>query len=127
MAGTGARTQKGSPYAFLFFDVKNARPYYKEELKDPKQLGFHALDNHTLVVELERPIAYFLQVMAFSISLPQREDLIEKHGEAFTEAGNYVTNGPYILDTWDHENQIILKPKPATGRAHPKTAASKCI
>ncbi len=29
-----------------------------------------------------------------------------------TEAANYVGSGPFILDTWNHNSQIILKPNP---------------
>ncbi len=101
-----------SSYAFLLFDIHNARAYYNGKIKDPDAMGFHAIGPYTLDVQLDRPIAYFLQVMAFSITYPQRQDMIEKYGDTFTEAGRYVTNGPYTLASWEHENQIILKPNP---------------
>lgn len=104
--------ENASPYAFLLFDIRNARALYNGKLNDPGQLGVRALDDYTLAVDLDRPIAYFLQIMAFSISLPQREDVIQQYGETFTEAGHYVTNGPYLLAEWDHENEITLKPNP---------------
>lgn len=100
----------GSPYAFLLFDIRNARAFYNGQIQDPALLGFRSLDDYTLEVVLDRPIAYFLQIMAFSIALPQREDVIKRYGESFTEAGHYVTNGPYTLALWEHENQILLKP-----------------
>lgn len=112
--------KNGSPYAFLLFDIKNARDFYHNKIKDPALLGFKALDDYTLDVTLDRPVAYFLQIMAFSISLPQRRDIVERYPDSFTEAGHYVTNGPYLLDTWDHENQIVLKPNPRYWAGPPK-------
>jgi len=112
--------KNGSSYAFLLFDLHNARAFYNGKIKDPNQLGFRAVDNNTLSVDLDRPIAYFLQIMAFSISLPERKDVIEKYANTFTEAGHYITNGPYTLAQWDHENQIMLKPNPMYWAGAPK-------
>ncbi len=104
--------KNGSPYAFLLFDIENARAFYEGQLSEQSALGIKALDDTTLQVRLERPVAFFLQIMAFSISLPQRQDIIERYGDRFTEAKYAVSNGPYLLGEWRHENQIMLKPNP---------------
>jgi len=112
--------KNGSSYSFLLFDIHNAHTFYDGKLKDPAQLGFHAVSRTTLTVDLDRPVAFFPQIMAFSISLPERKDVIDKYGSTYTEAGHFITDGPYTLAKWDHENQIILKPNPLYWEGMPK-------
>lgn len=51
-------------YAFILFDVKNAQKVNKGELP-ADQLGVKAKDDKTLVVELEQPAPYFLELTSF--------------------------------------------------------------
>ena len=51
-------------YAFILFDVKNAQKVNKGELP-LDQLGVKAKDDKTLVVELEQPAPYFLELTSF--------------------------------------------------------------
>jgi oligopeptide transport system substrate-binding protein len=73
-------------------------------------LGFEAPDNRTLVVHLQNSARYFLNVMALWPLVPLQEDWITSPGA--TEAGNFVSSGPFILDRWEHKNEIVLKPNP---------------
>jgi oligopeptide transport system substrate-binding protein len=41
--------------------------------------------------------------------MPLREDVIDKHGDKWVEAGNIVTNGPFKLKEWQHDTQIVLE------------------
>ena len=50
--------------ADTLFDVKNARAYHQGDLADADQVGVQAMDDRTLVVELEEPAGYFLQLLA---------------------------------------------------------------
>lgn len=65
-------------------------------------------DDQTLVVEIAEPNRVFLQYMALWPSYPLREDLIAKFGDKWTEAGNLVGNGPFLLKEWKHKEQITL-------------------
>src|SRR5438034_3992186 len=49
-------------YAGQLFYIRNAEAYYNGEIKDPSQLGIHALDRRTLRVELNDPLAFFLDL-----------------------------------------------------------------
>ena len=100
-------------YAFFLFEIAGAKDFYDGQLTDFSQVGVKALDDKTLQVDLLRAIPFFPALVAAPIALPIRKDMLTAHGEHFTEAGNYITNGPYILDTWRHEEEIILKPNPA--------------
>jgi len=89
----------GSPNASLLYDVKGARAFHREQ-GEWGDVGVRALDDLTLVVELEEPTGYFLHLLAHSASYPVPRHLVETHGEAWAEPGNIVTNGPFRLDEW---------------------------
>jgi oligopeptide transport system substrate-binding protein len=72
------------------------------------KVGVSAPDDKTFVVQLSKPATYFLSVCALWITVPVEKKWIE--GTSPTEAANYVGSGPFVLDTWNHNSQIILKP-----------------
>src|SRR5687767_9222827 len=74
------------------------------------KLGVAAPDEKTFVVTLDTPATYFLAAMTLWVGVPIQEKWINSEGA--TEAANYVSSGPFMLDTWDHNSQIILKPNP---------------
>ena len=40
------------------------------------------------------------------------KDVIEEYGDKWTEPGNIVTNGPYMMDDWEHENNMVMVKNP---------------
>jgi oligopeptide transport system substrate-binding protein len=73
-------------------------------------LGVEAPDDKTFIVHLNMPATYFLSAMTLWVFGPVQEKWITS--EEATEAANYVSSGPFILDTWEHDSQIVLKPNP---------------
>ncbi len=100
-----------SEYAYLLFPLKNGRAVSEGRLP-PDRLGVRAEGPWTLVAELERPAAFFLNLVTFEITYPQREDVVERWGEAWTDPAHIVTNGPYRLAQWRHQDRILLKANP---------------
>lgn len=109
----------GAPYAYLLFSIQNAEAFYQGKIKDFNQVGVHKLDDYTLKVELNKPYAFFLQIMAFVTALPMREDVIQHWPTTFTEADHVVTNGPYTLSEWVHDDYLFLQPNPRFWRGAP--------
>ena len=68
-----------SPYAYLFSGVKNADAIIAGK-KSPNALGISAPDKKTVVVKLNRPIAYFRVLMAYPLFGPQNEKVVKKYG-----------------------------------------------
>ncbi len=71
-----------------------------------------ALDEVTLVVELEEPTGYFLHLLAHNATYPVPRHVVEAHGEAWTEPGNIVTNGPFRLEARQPGQSMVLARNP---------------
>ncbi|PES10308.1 peptide ABC transporter substrate-binding protein [Bacillus cereus] len=96
-------------YAFLFFDIKNAKSINSKELPIDK-LGVKAIDDQTLEVQLEQPIPYFIDLTTFATFLPINEKYFESQGKQYgLEANQLVYNGAFTLDNWKHEQGFQLK------------------
>ena len=98
-----------SQYAYILFDLANAQEYNEGKVKDAALVGVRAEDDRTLVVNLRHPASYFLAITTFEVTFPQRRDVIEKHDTRWTEPENIVTNGPFRMTSWRHENEIELR------------------
>jgi len=101
-----------SEYAYIIFDIVNAEEYNQGKVTDPALLGVKALNDETLEVTLKYPAPYFLAITTFEVTFPQREDIVEQYGERWTDPAHIVTNGPFLLASWKHENEIQLKANP---------------
>ncbi len=101
--------QTAAQYAYFLFDVVNAAEYNSGKIKDPDKVGVKALSPYVLEVKLKRPVIYFPSLTTFMVTFPQRQDLIEKHSDHWTDPENMVTNGPFRLVEWKHEYKLVLK------------------
>jgi oligopeptide transport system substrate-binding protein len=104
--------ETAAEYAWLMYDVKGAEAFNTGETDDPSTVGIRAVDDYTLEVELEVPTSYFETVLPFSTFYPVRLDVVEEHGDLWTEPGNYVSAGAYNLEAWEHEAEVVLVKNP---------------
>ncbi|HDR7862312.1 TPA: peptide ABC transporter substrate-binding protein, partial [Bacillus toyonensis] len=99
-------------YAFILFDVKNAQKVNKGEVPSD-QLGVKAKDDKTLVVELEQPAPYFLELTSFPTFFPLNEKYVKEQGDKYgLEADKLLYNGPFTMSEWKHEQSYQLKKNP---------------
>lgn len=101
--------ETAGPYAYLLYPVKNAHSFNTGKVQDPGLLGIKAVKDDILIVELERPLAFFLNLTSWGVYFPQRKDIIEKYKDEWTEAPNLVSCGPFKLAKWQHEYKLTLK------------------
>ena len=78
----------------------------------PETLGVTAPDPRTVVIRLEHPVPYFLQMLANLQVAPVPRHVIEKYGREWTKAGNMVGNGPYVLAERVPQNYMKLVRNP---------------
>lgn len=92
----------GSEYGpFMMSGVIKNADEVNDGDKNVDELGVEAEDDYTLVVELEKPIAYFESLTTFGTFLPLNEDFVEEQGDKFaTSTDTLLANGPFKLDDW---------------------------
>jgi len=98
-----ADPETGSTYGpyMMAGTIKNAAAIAQGKL-DKSQLGIEATDDQTLVVSLERPIPYFLSLMAFGTFYPQKEAYVTELGDQYAmDSEKLLSNGPFVLANWD--------------------------
>ena len=98
------------PSASLMHDIKNARAYHRGELSDAERIGVRAVNDRSLVLELEQPAGYILQLLANTYPVPRH--VVERCGESWTKAENIVTNGPFLLKSWQSGKSLIMVRNP---------------
>ena len=99
-------------YAYQLYVIKGAQAA-KEDEGSLDDVGVKAEDDHTLVVTLEQPTPYFLELTAFYTYYPINHNVAEEIGKWALVAGeDYVTNGPFLMEYWAHKDKIVLKKNP---------------
>ncbi|MEQ9023290.1 MAG: peptide ABC transporter substrate-binding protein, partial [Pseudomonadales bacterium] len=108
----------GNPWSYMLFPVVNAEPYASGKIDDFSQVGFEVVDENTFQIQLRNPTPYFLQLIAHSSSSIVPGKVIESFGSPtarysqWTRAGNLVGAGPFVLETWDISQPIVVKRNP---------------
>jgi oligopeptide transport system substrate-binding protein len=83
-------------------------------------LGVKATDDKTLQVTFEKPAPFFLDIAALGNMAPVRQDIVEKYGDKWTEAGSLIGNGPFVLQAWTKGSDMTLAPNPNYYEGQPK-------
>ncbi|SHJ14939.1 peptide ABC transporter substrate-binding protein [Wenxinia saemankumensis] len=79
---------------------------------EPSELGVTAVDDHTLEVRLSQPLPYFAQMVTHTTTFPVPQATIEEFGDAWTQPGNMVSNGAYVLSERVPQERIVLTKNP---------------
>ncbi|HEU4620374.1 MAG TPA: peptide ABC transporter substrate-binding protein [Gammaproteobacteria bacterium] len=109
---TAVEPQTASPYAFLLYAVKNGEAVNSGKMP-PEALGVRAVDDRTLEVEFENPIAYFDKLAVFATYYPVREDFYRSmHGSYGADADKLLYNGPFMITSWVHGASLRLQKNP---------------
>lgn len=98
-----------APKSQLFFLVRGAEDFYREKITDFTQVGFEAVDTHTLRVTLAHPAPQFLAYAASGPWIPVNKRAITRHGSSWTKPGNFVGNGPFTLVEWKPHQHITVR------------------
>lgn len=101
-----------SEYAFFLFPIKNGEAINKGELA-PDQLGVTAIDDRTLSVQFEKPIAYFEKLVAYSTYNPVKESFYRStNGRYGADADTLLYTGPFMITRWVHGASLRMERNP---------------
>jgi oligopeptide transport system substrate-binding protein len=108
----------GAEYASMLFVLRHAEDYYNGKVKDFSQVGVEARDDHTLVLTLAQPVAYLDKLVCHAAWYPLHPPTVTRfggettRGSAWTKPGNYIGNGPFLLDEWIPNKLIRVRRSP---------------
>jgi oligopeptide transport system substrate-binding protein len=109
----------GVYYASFYTDIVGATDTFaatdaslEEIARLSAAIAVTAIDDTTLEIKLEKPVSSFLARMALHAVYPVREDVVSAHPDDWTESDTIITNGPFTLEQWEHEDHITLKANP---------------
>ncbi|ULL17608.1 peptide ABC transporter substrate-binding protein [Paenibacillus sp. H1-7] len=87
--------------------LNTAKP---EEVEAKKaEVGVKAKDDKTLEITLEKPVAFFTDQLSMPIFFPQKPDFVKSQGDKYgADADKVIGAGPFKLEKWDHEQQLVL-------------------
>jgi ABC-type oligopeptide transport system substrate-binding subunit/DNA-binding SARP family transcriptional activator len=100
-----------SPSAGFLHDIEGAKAFNQGD-GNREAVGVHAADETTLVVRLEEPTGYFLQLLVRPDYFPVPRHVVETHSADWTSPAHRVTNGPFRLEAWQRGQRLVLARNP---------------
>lgn len=97
----------GSAAAFLGYFIEGGEDFNSGD-GSADDLGLTAVDDKTFEVQLENPTGYFLHVLTNPAFFPVNKAVAEDDPDWHTEADTFVSNGPFALDTWKHDDEMLM-------------------
>ena len=100
--------QTKSPAAERFYCIKNASEIHAGVMP-PETIGVRAINEKTLVFELETPTDYFESLLATTYAVPCNRAFFEStNGRYGLNKTTVRSNGMYRIGSWDESSQIRL-------------------
>ena len=90
--------------AYQLYPIKNARKAKLGEIS-LDEIGIYAFDHQTLVVDLEQPVPYFLELVSMTPFFPVHSKTAENPNWCLNST-TLTCNGPFHLGLWKHSDQL---------------------
>ncbi|MSU65124.1 MAG: peptide ABC transporter substrate-binding protein [Opitutus sp.] len=119
-------------YASLLYALKNGRAFNAGKITAPELIGAKAVDDRTLVLEMEHPVPYLPTMVCHGSWYPLPRQVLEKfgpvdqRGSRWTRPGNLVGNGYFLLTEWK-PHQYVHGTKSPTYWDRDKVQLNECF
>ena len=100
--------ETAAPMADLLAPIVNSREVLSGS-KPVEQLGVEMPDSHTLVIHLQHPTPWFLQILSHPIAFPVYATSLVKNGDKAFSVGNLTSNGSWQLQQWVPYEKLVLQ------------------
>jgi len=95
-----------SDNASFLYVIKNAQAIREGKLPS-SFLGVEAANEKTLVIHLEKPIPYFLELLTSPVFFPVHAKVDKENPDWATDAATFVSSGPFTLQEWKHADGMV--------------------
>lgn len=102
------KPETAADYAYQLYYLKGGEAYNSKKGKE-EDVGVKATDDHTLVVTLEQPTPYFLDLTSFYTFYPIDKKVQEENPKWALDAKTHVSNGPFKLTEWKHKESLKIE------------------
>ena len=94
------------------YDIKNARAYHRASYRTPGGLACEPWTTGLWSWSLSTQPDTFCNWLAHHTAFPVPRHVVESYGENWTEPETIVTNGPFLLKSWQPGQSLILVRNP---------------
>ena len=102
--------ETAAQYAYMVTMVVKGAEAYNSGKADASAVGIRAVDDKTFEMQLTGPAPYAIDMLAHYAFSPVPIHAIEKFGNDWIKPGNFVGNGPFILESWVPQEKITVVP-----------------
>ena len=95
-------------YSFQLFYIKGAAAYNTGK-GSADAVGIKATNETTLVITLESPTAYFLEMLAQPYYFPVNQKVVEGNREWASNTKSLVSNGPFKATEYNNNDKVVLE------------------
>src|SRR5690625_405994 len=99
--------ENASEAAFLAYLIEGGEDYNSDE-GSADDVNITAVDEKTLEVVLEAPTGFFLDLLTNPAFFPVNHKVAEEDPDWHAEADTFVANGPFELESWDHDDEMVM-------------------
>lgn len=103
--------EAAAEYAYQLFYIKNGEAYNSKSAK-AEDVGIKVVDPRTLELTLESPTPYFMSLLAFPTYFPVNKKVVEANKDWNLKAETYISNGPFKMQSWSHNDKMVLVRNP---------------
>lgn len=96
-----------SPAAFLAYFIEGGEAFNSGDGSED-DVNVTAVDDKTLEVVLEAPTGFFLDLLTNPAFFPVNHKVAEEDPDWHAEADTFVANGPFKLESWAHDDEMVL-------------------
>ena len=98
-------------YSYLLHCIANAEQISSGKMH-PTELAVRAIDPFQLRIELRGVTPFFLQILSHRVCCVTPRQAIDRFGASWTDPGNIVTNGAFILKERRTNDKVLLGRNP---------------